>query len=116
MTKVFVTGIGLISALGDNLGSSWQNLIDKKSGIKRNQLFPELQLSSLGLIDTKQPAGLKNITQLVVASALQDAGLRTPITECAVVIGSSRSFQASWEEMASCLTTLTTRESRSEFR
>ncbi|MDZ8183531.1 MAG: beta-ketoacyl-ACP synthase [Nostoc sp. ChiSLP02] len=94
--KVVVTGIGLVCALGESLEISWQKLLAGKSGIKLHQPFPELRPFPLGLIG-QQPTELAKLTQLVVASALEDAGLVPPLADCAVVIGSSRSFQASWE-------------------
>ena len=96
MVKVCVTGIGLISALGGSLEDSWQNLLAGKSGIRLHQPFPELTPLPLGLI-AQQPSELTILTQMVVSSALQDAGLVPPLADCAVVIGSSRSYQASWE-------------------
>ncbi|RCJ16435.1 3-oxoacyl-ACP synthase [Nostoc sp. ATCC 43529] len=97
--KVVVTGIGLVSALGGSLEESWQNLLAGKSGIRLLQPFPELTPFPLALIG-QQPAELATLTHLVVASALQDAGLFSPLADCAVVIGSSRSHQASWEVLA----------------
>ncbi|MDZ8110431.1 MAG: beta-ketoacyl-ACP synthase [Nostoc sp. DedQUE12a] len=97
--KVFVTGIGLVSALGGSLEESWQNLLAGKSGIRLLQPFAELRPFPMGLIG-QQPAELATLTQLVVASALQNAGLVPPLADCAVVIGSSRSHQASWEVLA----------------
>ncbi|MGJ5673476.1 MAG: beta-ketoacyl-ACP synthase [Nostochopsis sp.] len=99
MVEVVVTGISLISALGQNLADSWEQLLAGKSGIKICQPFPELEPRPLGLID-KQPAQVRLLTQQLVASALEDAGLVYPLPNCGVVIGSSRSHQASWEEMA----------------
>ncbi len=99
MVKVCVTGIGLISALGGTLEESWQNLLAGKSGIRLHQPFPELKALPLGLI-SQQPSELTILTQMVVSSALQDAGLVPPLADCAVVIGSSRSYQASWEMLA----------------
>ncbi|BAZ50381.1 beta-ketoacyl synthase [Nostoc sp. NIES-4103] len=99
MTKVVVTGIGLISSLGASLENSWQKLIAGKSGIKWLQPFPELEPLPLGLIG-KQPTKLSILTESVVASALKDAGLVPPLPDCAVIIGSSRSYQASWESLA----------------
>ncbi|MBD2606684.1 beta-ketoacyl-ACP synthase [Scytonema hofmannii FACHB-248] len=96
---VAVTGIGLVSALGTSLEDSWQQLIAGKSGIKLHQPFPDLEPRPLGLIG-KQPVELRILTQLVVDSALKDALLIPPLADCGVVIGSSRSHQASWEEMA----------------
>ncbi|PMB14682.1 3-oxoacyl-ACP synthase, partial [Fischerella thermalis CCMEE 5319] len=99
MVKVVVTGISLVSALGKSLVDSWQQLLAGKSGIHIYQPFPELEPRPLGLID-KQPAQLRVLTQQLVASVLQDAGLVSPLPNCGVVIGSSRSHQAAWEEMA----------------
>ncbi|MEH2312760.1 MAG: beta-ketoacyl-ACP synthase [Nostoc sp.] len=99
MVKVCVTGIGLISALGGSLEDSWRNLLAGKSGILLHQPFPEITPLPLGLI-AQQPSELPMLTQMAVASALQDARLVSPLTDCAVVIGSSRSYQASWEMLA----------------
>lgn len=97
--EVVVTGIGLVSALGDSLEASWQKLISGKSGIQLDQPFPELTPKPLALIG-KQPVQLKTLTKLVVQLALKDAGLVPPLPDCGVVIGSSRSYQASWEQLA----------------
>ncbi|QEI39926.1 3-oxoacyl-[acyl-carrier-protein] synthase 2 [Dolichospermum sp. UHCC 0315A] len=94
-----MTGIGLVSALGKSLEASWRDLVLGKTGIKLHQLFPELGIIPLGLIAEK-PSLLNTLTEIVVNSALQDAQLITPLPDCAVVIGSSRSYQASWEIMA----------------
>lgn len=96
--EVVVTGIGLVSALG-TLNLSWQHLLAGKSGIRLNQPFPELQARPLALIG-ETPADLKTLTHQVVADALQDARLVPPLPDCGVVIGSSRSQQASWEKLA----------------
>lgn len=99
MIEVVITGIGLVSALGTSLEGSWQSLIAGKSGIKWHQPFPELAPLPLGLI-AKKPSSLQSLTGAVVDAALKDAGLVPPLTDCAVVIGSSRSYQASWERLA----------------
>ncbi|MBF2003900.1 MAG: beta-ketoacyl-ACP synthase [Chlorogloeopsis fritschii C42_A2020_084] len=99
MVEVVVTGISLISALGKSPEDSWQKLIAGKTGIHLHQPFPELNLRPLGLIG-KQPAQVKKVTSWLVTSALKDASLVPPLPDCAVVIGSSRSYQAAWEEMA----------------
>ncbi len=99
MVAVVVTGIGLVSALGKNLEDSWQQLIAGQSGIRWHQPFSELEPRPLGMI-AKQPAHMRVLTHSVVTSALKDAGLFPPLPDCGVVIGSSRSYQGLWEQMA----------------
>jgi 3-oxoacyl-[acyl-carrier-protein] synthase II len=100
---VVITGIGLISALG-NLSQTWQSLLTNKSGIKLKKVFPEFSKLPLALIDN-QPADLTHLTQILVAEALQDANLTSPLFDCGVVIGSSRGFQSQWESLAKELLT-----------
>ncbi len=95
---IVVTGIGLVSALG-NLDSTWWRLIAGESGIRLHQPFPELKSSPLALI-AQTPASITTLTELAVASALQDASLTAPLPDCGVVIASSRGSQASWEQLA----------------
>ena len=45
MKRVVVTGIGLISSIGNNLESTWNNLISGTSGIKKITNFDTEQLS-----------------------------------------------------------------------
>jgi 3-oxoacyl-[acyl-carrier-protein] synthase II len=94
--EVVVTGIGLVSALGGTLQRSWNQLLAGRSGILLRQPFLELAPRPLAMLD-KHPAALNDITQQVVAAALQDAGLEPPLSACGVVIGSSRSYQSQWE-------------------
>lgn len=97
--EVVVTGIGLVSALGSSLESSWQQLVAGKSAIKLQQPFAELKQLPLALI-SQQPAYLQTLTRLVVSAAIADAGLKLPLVDCGVAIGSSRSYQAAWERLA----------------
>nr|MCU0518839.1 beta-ketoacyl-ACP synthase [Oscillatoria sp. Prado101] len=97
--SVVVTGIGLVCALGDSLQDSWQRLQEGKSGIFAHQPFPEQPPRPLALIGS-QPAHLPSLTPQVVAAALKDAGLEPPLSDCGVVIGSSRGHQAQWEMLA----------------
>ena len=95
---VVVTGIGLKCSLG-SLATSWERLLGGETGIKLHQPFGELLPRPLGLI-ASVPAQLTALTQQVVAAALEDAGLTTPLPDCGVVVGSSRGCQAVWEQLA----------------
>jgi 3-oxoacyl-[acyl-carrier-protein] synthase II len=85
-----------VSALGDTLQASWEQLLANQSGIVLQQPFPALEPRPLAMLG-KYPAELNDLTRQVVVAALQDAGLVTPLTECGVVLGSSRSYQSQWE-------------------
>jgi 3-oxoacyl-[acyl-carrier-protein] synthase II len=93
---VVVTGIGLQSCLG-SLTQSWASILAGKSGIAIKQPFPELSPYPLGLI-SNSPLQLSDLTELVVTAAINDANLQLPLTECGVVIGSSRGCQSIWEK------------------
>ncbi len=94
---VVVTGIGLESCLG-SLQSTWSSIVQGKSGIKLQQPFAELPVYPLALINS-QPSKIDNLTQRILLATLKDAKLQVPLSECGVVIGSSRSCQATWEEL-----------------
>ena len=53
MRRVVVTGIGLLTSLGNNKDISWKNLIDTKSGIKKIDQFDvsDLPAKIAGYID-----------------------------------------------------------------
>lgn len=95
---VAVTGIGLRCCLG-TLTESWQRLLSGASGSKIRQIFGELSPYPLGIIG-ETPISLSQLTQLLVADALADAGLEPPIPDCGVAIGSSRGCQGIWEQLA----------------
>ncbi len=96
-TEVVVTGIGLISALG-SLNTSWQRLLAGESAVKLQQPFREIRPLPLGLIG-ETPAQLIPLTQLIVDAAIEDAELTPPLTDCGVVVGSSRGCQGVWEKL-----------------
>lgn len=96
--EIVVTGIGFVSALG-SLKRSWCHLLKGESGIKQHQPFLDLPCRPLAL-SGQATTSLEKLTELVVAEAIQDADLAMPIPDCAVVIGSSRGCQASWEHLA----------------
>jgi len=58
MRKVAITGLGLITSLGNNIETSWKNIIQSKSGIKKipHTLFDTSDLTAkiAGYIPTKE--------------------------------------------------------------
>ncbi len=94
-----VTGLGLVTALGTAAATTWKRLLAGETGIRRLQPFPELPPRPLAMVG-EQPADLLDLLLPAVAEAVADAGLTLPLSDCGVVIGSSRSFQSRWEWMA----------------
>jgi 3-oxoacyl-[acyl-carrier-protein] synthase II len=97
--RIAITGIGFRSALGD-LTSTWQSLLAGKSAIELVKPFADLPLLPLAAIE-RTPQLVIELTRLVVAEAVRDAGLSVPLRDCGVAIGSSRACQAQWEQFAS---------------
>ena len=95
--QIVITGIGFRSALG-NLASTWQDLIAGRSAIKLAQPFADLPQLPLALIGSK-PIDVLDLTRVVVAEAVLDAGLILPLLDTGVTIGSSRSCQSEWERL-----------------
>lgn len=93
---VVVTGIGLRSSLGD-LADTWTHLLAGRSGLSLRQPFPELAPRPIGSIGNR-PADFVDLAKTVAIEALEDAGLTPPLSNCGVVIGSSRSQQGRWEQ------------------
>lgn len=97
--KVVVTGIGLISALGTTLKTSWEGLLSGQVGARQCRPFVELDSWPLALVGS-HPSSLECLTRQVVVAAVEDANLALPLPDCGVVIGSSRGYQAQWEQLA----------------
>lgn len=96
--RVLVTGLGLVTALGRSTSSTWRHLLAGKSGIRLMQPFPDLPPRPMALVGRK-PADIDDLLGSAVAGAIADAQLSPPLTDCGVVIGSSRSFQGRWERL-----------------
>lgn len=95
---VVVTGIGLISALGENLQGNWHNLLLGNSAINLRQPFTDLPCLPMAML-ADQPSDLTVLLTNVLDQALKDANLCYPLLDCAVIIGSSRGYQYIWEKM-----------------
>jgi 3-oxoacyl-[acyl-carrier-protein] synthase II len=99
--QIVITGIGFRSACG-TLGNTWQSILNNRSAIRLMQPFADLPPLPLALIDS-QPQHVLNLTQMVVAEAIEDANLRLPLADCGIAIGSSRSCQSDWEHLTANL-------------
>ncbi|SKB12481.1 putative beta-ketoacyl-(acyl-carrier-protein) synthase [Planktothrix sp. PCC 11201] len=102
--NVIVTGIGLISALG-NLETTWKQLLSGQSGISPHQPFGELPTKPLALINNI-PSDPTELLEKAIADALIMANLNPPLLDCGVVIGSSRGYQGKLEQLAGSYPTL----------
>ncbi|MGF1458545.1 MAG: beta-ketoacyl-ACP synthase [Leptolyngbyaceae cyanobacterium] len=93
---VAVTGIALVTALGRNTETTWQNLLKGHSAITLRQpvvTLPPLPIAMVG----KYPSRLEDLLLAATKAALTDAHLSESLEACGVVIGSSRGHQAQWE-------------------
>jgi 3-oxoacyl-[acyl-carrier-protein] synthase II len=97
--EVVVTGIGLICALGNSCHQSWQRLLAGETGITQQQPFPKLPLQPLAVV-LPQTTSPNALLDHALEMAIADAGWNLPLEECGVVIGSSRSYQKTWEKWA----------------
>ncbi len=98
MREVVCTGIALESALGD-LDSTWVRLLAGETGISKRQVFldlPDFPVAMIGL----QPVLLDRLTTNLTTTLLADAGWQFPLSNCPVIIGSSRAYQPQWEQFA----------------
>jgi 3-oxoacyl-[acyl-carrier-protein] synthase II len=106
--RVIVTGIGLVTAIGQDRPTTWANLLAGKSGIKlvRRPPFADISIP-LAIIDTidtpstwsveaSQPRAQCLVLQ-AVSEAIADAGLVLPLPNCGIVVGSSRAHQIELE-------------------
>lgn len=97
---VVVTGLGLISALGQSTVNTWQQLLSSNCAIALRQPFPEIPLCPLAMLG-KRPSRLDALLWQATEMALSDAELPAMLPDCGVVVGSSRGHQALWEQFLS---------------
>jgi 3-oxoacyl-[acyl-carrier-protein] synthase II len=104
-TTVVVTGIGIMTAIASDREHTWQKLLQGNSGIK---LDPQLQIPVARIDDARiddaridkgdnLPSRAQYFLEKVVLEAIADANLKLPLSNCGVVIGSSRSNQRELE-------------------
>ncbi|PZD72985.1 3-oxoacyl-[acyl-carrier-protein] synthase 2 [Acaryochloris thomasi RCC1774] len=94
--QVVVTGMGLASALGSTVESSWGHLLKGATGLQIHQPFPELSPRPLGLV-YDAPSSIAALLFPTIDAALQDTDLDSLTPGTGVVIGSSRGSQSQWE-------------------
>ncbi|MBW4620979.1 MAG: beta-ketoacyl-ACP synthase [Cyanosarcina radialis HA8281-LM2] len=92
-----VTGIGLISALGNNSYQSWHRLLAGETGITRSPVFPARPLA---LVNPPSLGSPQDLLDRALEMAVADAGWQLPLEECGVAIASSRGYQSQWERWA----------------
>lgn len=98
--RVVVTGVGLMSALGESAAANWERIAAGESAIALRQPFLDLPPMPLAIAG-KRPLLLDDIVRSVVKEAWRDASLEDKDgLDCGVVIGSSRSYLREWEAMA----------------
>lgn len=97
--NVVVTGLGLVTALGNDLQSTWLRLLNGDTAIALRQPLPEISAQPLAMIG-KYPATLTHLIHQVITAALEDAQLSPPLPTCGVVVGSSRSYQSVLEDIS----------------
>ena len=96
-TRVFVTGIGMTTAIASDRENTWQQLLQGKSGIRIDH---KLQIPVASIADfefSKHLTRSQHLIKKVVLEAIADADLEVPLSNCGVVIGSSRSNQRELE-------------------
>ena len=113
--RVFVTGAGVVSPVGNNLEDSWRNLVDGKSGAGPITRFDASDyetrfacevkdFSFEGILDRKDAKRMDRFVQFaVVASheALRSAGLRDAVPDAeriGVIVGSGIGGMETFEE------------------
>jgi len=98
---VVVTGIGMVTAIADDRESTWQQILQGKSGIDfdRQLDLPLARVRSLeSSLESKQFLSRSQfLLHKATLAAIADAGMELPAVNCGVVIGSSRSHQRELE-------------------
>jgi 3-oxoacyl-[acyl-carrier-protein] synthase II len=93
---VVVTGIGMITAIANDREHTWQGLLDGKSGIKFDQKI-QLPVARINYLEDTHLSRSQNLLGKATLEAIADADLEVPLSNCGVVIGSSRSNQRELE-------------------
>jgi len=119
--RVVVTGMGIVTSLGSDLETFWNNLVAGKSGVSRiesfdvseypTQIAAEIKdFNPEDYIDRKEARRMDRFVQFAVAAgkmAVQDAGLELGVNvdpeRVGVIVGSGIGGLGTWEEQHSIL-------------
>jgi len=93
---VVVTGIGMMTAIADDREHTWQQLLEEKSGIKFDHQL-QLPVARINSLSDTHSSRSQYLLEKATLEAIADANLETPLSNCGVVIGSSRSNQRELE-------------------
>ena len=93
---VVVTGIGMMTAIADDREHTWQQLLEGKSGIKFDHQL-QLPIARINSLEDTHSSRSQYLLEKATLEAIADANLAVPLSNCGVVIGSSRSNQRELE-------------------
>jgi len=100
MIKVLVSGIGMVTAIGQDRETSWANLLSGKSGIELAEIYGmRVPISRVNNLSSSSQPRVERFIQQAVQEAIDDANLSILLPNCGVVIGSSRAYQQEWEKI-----------------
>lgn len=97
MAEVWVTGIGLCSALGLTLQQSWCSLMDGRSGVLLQRPYEALAPVHLALVN-RQPTSLDALLDAALSDLLETQADSASVQ--GVIVGSSRGYQAELEQLS----------------
>jgi len=124
--KVVVTGMGIVSSLGYDLETFWQNLVEGRSGVKRITLFDpsscvtqiaaevpaEFEAYSKTLVKKRAAGQMTRVTRMCLVAAKQAVELsgldfeKEDKTRCSVIMGVVNTGNSSVEKDTSAQNTV----------
>jgi 3-oxoacyl-[acyl-carrier-protein] synthase II len=93
---IVVTGIGMMTAIADDRETTWEKLLASESGIKFDHQL-QLPIARINALEDPHSSRSQYLLEKATLEAIADANLEIPLSNCGVVIGSSRSNQRELE-------------------